>query len=119
MLAWPSISWMMRMSTPSANSRQTPSCRRSCQRRSIRAGGHEQVRSLSPKWASITRSIATPSLARRAERQFEMEPFGCLEVLEYFEEIASLRVAVWTQHAHQALRRSFGPSTQLFESDGR
>ena len=28
MLAWPSINWMMRMSTPSASSRQAPSCLR-------------------------------------------------------------------------------------------
>jgi hypothetical protein len=48
-----------------------------------------------------------------------MEPFGCLEMLDYFEEISGLRVAAWTQHAHQALRRSFGTPTQLFEPDRR
>src|SRR6266511_6433257 len=35
MLAWPSISWMMRMSTPSDSNRHVPSCLRS-ERRGLR-----------------------------------------------------------------------------------
>lgn len=47
-----------------------------------------------PSNTSLAR--ATPSLARGSERQFEMESLGCLEVLDYFKEIAGLRVTAWT-----------------------
>jgi hypothetical protein len=54
-----------------------------------------------------------------AERQLEVKPFGSLEVLDDLEEIASLRVAAWTEHTHQALGRPFCSATELLEPNRR
>jgi hypothetical protein len=55
------------------------------------------------------------SLAGGAERQLEVKPLCSLEVVDDLEEIACLRVAARTEHAHQALGRPFCSATQLLE----
>src|SRR2546427_1863708 len=59
------------------------------------------------------------SLARSAERQLEVQSLGSLEMVDDLEEIAGLRVAAWTEHAHQALGRPFCSATQLLEPNRR
>jgi hypothetical protein len=59
------------------------------------------------------------SLAGDAERHLEVEPLCFLEMIDHLEKITSLRVAAGTKHAHQALCRPFGPTTQLVEPDCR
>jgi hypothetical protein len=48
-----------------------------------------------------------------------VKAFGSLEVVDDLEEIAGLRVAAWTEHAHQALGRPFCSATQLLEPNRR
>src|SRR5437016_14516898 len=59
------------------------------------------------------------ALASSAERQLEVQSLCSLEVVDDLEEIAGLRVAAWTEHAHQALGRPFCPATQLLEPNRR
>ena len=46
-----------------------------------------------------------------------MKTFFFLKRGENLREVASLRVTLGTEHAHQALRRFLGESGQRFESD--
>src|SRR6266566_3443612 len=48
-----------------------------------------------------------------------MKPLFFLEVLNDLEEITRLRIAAWTEHSHEALRRPFRPAAQLLEADRR
>src|SRR5262245_4385071 len=61
----------------------------------------------------------TSVLASGAEGQLEVKSLCSLEVVDDLEEIARLRVATRTQHAHQALRGPFCAATKLLESDRR
>src|SRR5205085_10375698 len=111
---------------------QCASCRRvarAVRRNSCRCGMEQEGRSevtrppspsLTPPARSARLAVREPelgqpanplpcemSLAGGAERQLEVKPLGSLEVLDDLEEIAGLRVATWTEHAHQALSRPF------------
>ena len=56
---------------------------------------------------SAEKKIQSSALAGRAERQLEVKSLDLLKVLDDLEQIASLRIAAWTEHAHQALRGPF------------
>ena len=48
-----------------------------------------------------------------------MQSLSSLEMVDDLQEIAGLRVAAWTEHAHQALGRPFCSATQLLEPNRR
>ena len=48
-----------------------------------------------------------------------MQALSTLEVTNDLEEIAGLRIAGWTEHPHEALRRPFRTAAQLLEPDRR
>ena len=48
-----------------------------------------------------------------------MKPFRPLKVRNYVEQVARLRVPLWTEHAHQALRRRVRHVAEFRKADGR
>ena len=42
-----------------------------------------------------------------------------LKAANELERVAGLRIAVWAEHAHQALRRFGGQATQLLKANSR
>ena len=48
---------------------------------------------------------------------FEVKPFSLLETVNDLEQVASLWIAVWTEHAHQALGRLLSQPTELLKPD--
>ena len=48
---------------------------------------------------------------------FEVKTLALLKAADDLEQVPSLRIAVRTEHAHQALGRLFGQSAQLLKPD--
>jgi hypothetical protein len=61
----------------------------------------------------------TRRLARRFERELELEPFGTLKVTNHLKQIARLRIPGGAEHAHQAFGGSFRDATELLKPDRR
>ena len=56
---------------------------------------------------------------QRVPGRTELQPnaLGLLEMPDYLQKIPGLRVPLWTEHPHEALRRHPGHLAELFETD--
>src|SRR3954447_15743910 len=127
MLAWPSISWMMRMSTPSASNRHAPSWRRSCQRRSMRRSA--SWFSLMPQHrgsgrqtvVDISRYPAAPALAFRCydvPRNMSLRQWlHGLSTRPTDETVQSLRQG-WLRHHLEILRQDLHYHLRVIRRSG-
>src|SRR5919106_3703664 len=58
-------------------------------------------------------------LARGLEGKLELKALRTLEVTNYFEQIARLRIPPWAEHAHKAFCRPLREAAQFLEPDRR
>jgi hypothetical protein len=61
----------------------------------------------------------TRSRSSRLRPHLQMEPALLLQVAEHGEEVARLRIAARTEHAHEALGRRAGGAAERLEADRR